>query len=263
MPFATIEGVRLYYRVDANGPADAPWLVLSNALACDTSLWAPQVDALGAVFRVLRYDTRGHGRSEVPAGPYTIEQLSDDVLALMDLLEIGHAHFCGVSMGGVTGMALGARAAERIDRLVLVSAPPRNPTPAEAWEARMKQARTGGMPAIAQATIERWFSTEFIEREPLVCAAIRDTVRHTDPEGYVANCAAIAAADLTDEVADIEAPTLVVTGTRDATISAEQGRALAARMARARHLAFDALHLPNVEQAAPFTHAVLDFLRGA
>jgi 3-oxoadipate enol-lactonase len=260
MPYATANGISLYYRIDGPAQADVPWLVLSNALGTDVSLWTPQIDALARVFRVVRYDTRGHGRSGVPPGPCVIEQLSSDVLALLDSLAIERAHFCGISLGGVTGMALAARHGERVGRLVIASAPPRSPVSREVWTDRMNQARSGGMPAMAQATIERWFSAAFIAREPLVCAAIRDTVRHTDPEGYVASCAAVAGTDLTDEVGRITAPTLIVTGTHDASITPAEGRALAAAIGGARHVALDALHLPNVEEADAFTRTVLDFL---
>ncbi len=260
MPYVNANDIRLYYRIDGSERADAPWLVLSNALGTDVSLWSPQIDAFSATFRVLRYDTRGLGRSSAPTGPYTIDQLSGDVLALFDALGIEGAHFCGISLGGATGMALAARHGERIDRLVVVSAPPRNPTSAEVWADRMKQARGGGMPAIAKAVIGRWFSPAFIAREPLVCAAIDDMIRHTDPEGYAANCAAVASTDLTDEIARIEAPTLIVTGTHDAAITPEAARALAASISGARHVELDALHLPNVEQAEAFTESVLDFL---
>ncbi|PTB22674.1 3-oxoadipate enol-lactonase [Trinickia symbiotica] len=260
MPYINANDISLYYRIDGAQRADAPWLVLSNALGTDVALWSPQIDTLSRTFRVLRYDTRGLGRSSAPAGPYTIEQLSADVLALLDALGIERAHFCGVSLGGATGMALAARHGERIDRLISVSAPPRNPTSAEIWAERMKQARGGSMPALADAVIARWFSAAFVAREPLVCAAIRDMIRHTDPEGYAGNCAAVASTDLTAELARIEAPTLILTGTHDAAIAPEAGRALAASIAGARHVELDALHLPNVEQADAFTRAVLSFL---
>ncbi len=260
MPYVTANDISLYYRIDGAERTDAPWLVLSNALGTDVALWSPQIDALSRLFRVLRYDTRGLGRSSAPSGPYTIEQLSGDVLALLDTLAIERAHFCGISLGGATGMALAARHGERIDRLISVSAPPRNPTSPEVWADRMKQARGGGMPALAEAVMGRWFSAAFIEREPLVCAAIHDMIRHTDPEGYAGNCAAVASTDLTDELVRIEAPTLIVTGTHDAAIAPEAARALAASIAGARHVELDALHLPNIEQAGTFTETILAFL---
>lgn len=260
MPYIDVNGAVLYYRLDTAAGPQAPWLVLSNALGTDVSLWAPQIDALARGFRLLRYDTRGHGRSSVPPGRYTIGQLRDDVVALMDALAIERAHFCGVSMGGVTGLELAAQSGGRIGRLVAVSAPPRNPTPPRVWAERIALARGGGMPTIAEATIGRWFSASFVAREPLVCAGVRDVLRHMDPDGYSANCEAIAAADLSAQVERITAPCLIVTGTRDAAISVDEGHALAARIEGARHIAFDALHMPNIEQAEAFTRAVLDFL---
>ena len=260
MPFATVNGISLYYRID--GPADgqAPWLVLSNALGTDVSLWSPQIGAFARHFRVLRYDARGHGRSSVPPGPYTIEQLSGDVLGLVDALDIERAHVCGISLGGVTAMALAARHGERVGRLVDVSALPRNLSPREVWLERMEQARRGGMPTLAAASVERWLSAAFRAREPLIAEAIRDVVRHTDVEGYIASCAAVANTDLSQEVARIAAPTLIVSGTHDAGFPVDEGRSLAARIPGARHAAFEAMHLPNVEQAAALTQTVLDFL---
>lgn len=261
MPFATVNGVSLYYRIDGPADARAPWLVLSNALGTDVSLWSPQIGAFARHFRVLRYDARGHGRSSVPPGPYTIEQLSADVLALMDALAIDQAHVCGISLGGVTAMALAARHGQRVGRLVDISALPRNLAPRETWLERMEQAQGGGMPALASASVERWLSAAFRAREPLVAEAIRDVVRHTDTQGYIASCAAVADTDLSQEVGRIAAPTLIVSGTHDAGFPVDEGRALAARIPGARHVAFEALHLPNVEQASALTQTVLDFLR--
>lgn len=260
MPFSTVNGISLYYRIDGPTGTDAPWLVLSNALGTDVSLWSPQIGTFARHFRVLRYDTRGQGRSSVPPGPYTIDQLSADVVALMDALEIERAHMCGISLGGVTAMALAARHGVRVGRLVDVSALPRNLSPREAWIERMEQARRGGMPALASASVERWLSAAFRAREPLVAEAIRDVVRHTDAEGYIASCAAVANTDLSQEVGRIAAPTLIVSGTHDAGFPLDEGRALAARIPGARHIALEALHLPNVEQAAALTQAILDFL---
>lgn len=260
MPVATVTGVALYYRIDGPSGANAPWLVLSNALGTDVSLWSPQIGAFARHFRVLRYDMRGHGRSSVPPGPYSIEQLSGDVVALMDALSIERAHICGISLGGVTAMAMAARHGERIGRLVDVSALPRNLSPRQAWVERMDEARRGGMPTLASASVERWLSAAFRAREPLIAESIRDVVRHTDAEGYVASCAAVANTDLSQEVERIAAPTLIVSGTRDAGFPVDEGRALAARIPGARHVVFEALHLPNIEQAAAFTQTVLDFL---
>lgn len=263
MPYVTVNGVSLCYRIDGAEHAehaDAPWVVLSNALGADVSLWVPQIGALSTAFRVLRYDARGHGRSSAPAGPYTIEQLSGDVIALMDALAIERAHFCGMSMGGLTGIALAARHGERIDRLVLAHTAARIGS-SDVWVARARQAREETPRALAQATLQRWLSPAFIAREPILHAAFRDVFAHTDSEGYAANCEAIDAADLRAELARIAAPTLVLAGTHDASTPDEQGRMLAGNIAGARYVELDAQHLSNVEQADAFTRAVLDFLR--
>ncbi|RKP43429.1 3-oxoadipate enol-lactonase [Trinickia fusca] len=262
MPYANVNGVELYYRIDQDSPADAPWLVLSNALGSDVSLWSPQIDALARVFRVLRYDTRGHGRSSIPPGPYTFEQLSDDVVGLLDTLGIERAHFCGISMGAMTGIALAARYPQRVNRVVIAQTTPRNGAPPQVWPARAQEARASGTRALAVATMERWFSADFIEHEPVICAAIRDVITHTDREGYANCCEAIGAADLTAYVARIAAPVLVIGGTHDVAALPEQTRALAAALADGRHVELDAFHISNVERAEEFTQALLAFLNG-
>jgi 3-oxoadipate enol-lactonase len=262
MPHVAVNGTQLHYRVDGAERADAPWLVLSNSLGADLSMWAPQVEAFAAHFRLLRYDTRGHGHSATPPGPYTIEQLSGDVLGLLDALKIERAHFCGISMGGLTGMALAARHPERLSRVVLSNTAARIGSP-EVWVPRAQRAREEGMRAIADAVLPRWFSAPFIAAEPLVFAAIRDVFVHTDNAGYAWNCEAIDAADLRGEIAGIRLPTLVIAGTHDLSTPAEQGRALASGIPGARYVELDAFHISNIEKAGEFTRTVVDFLTDA
>lgn len=259
MPYAAVNGTELHYRIDGDRHGSAPWIVLSNSLGSDLSMWTPQVESLSKQFRVLRYDTRGHGHSETPKGQYTIDQLAGDVLGLMDTLKIGRAHFAGVSMGGLTGIALAARHGERIDRVVLSNTAARIGSP-EVWVPRAARARNEGMVALAEAVLPRWFTAEFIAREPLVLAAIRDVFAHTDKEGYALNCEAIEATDLRPEAPGIKAPALVIGGTYDLAAKAEQGRELAAAIPGARYLELDASHISNIERADQFTKAVLDFL---
>jgi 3-oxoadipate enol-lactonase len=260
MPYAAVNGIELHYRIDGDRHGSAPWLVLSNSLGSDMSMWTPQVAELTRHFRVLRYDTRGHGHSEVPKGPYTIGQLSTDVLGLLDTLKIARAHFCGVSMGGLTGIALAARHGERIDRVVLANTAARIGSP-EVWVPRAAKARTEGMIALSEAVLPRWFTAEFIAREPLVLGFIRDVFVHTDKEGYAANCEAIDAADLRAEAPGITAPALVISGTHDVAATPAQGRELAASIPGARYVELDASHISSVEQADAFTNTVLDFLK--
>lgn len=259
MSFATVNGIRLHYRIDDTGRADAPWLVLANALGADLTMWTPQLAAFSSRFRLLRFDTRGLGCSDAPSGPYTVEQWAADLLGLLDALSIERAHFCGISMSGLTGIALAARHAERIDRLVLAHTAARIGA-AEVWQARAHQVREQGTRALADATLQRWFSPGFAAREPLMCAAIRDAFVHADSEGYASNCEAIGAADLRAELGAIRAPTLVMAGRADASVPPGDSRALAAGVAGARFVELDAQHLSNIERAEEFTQAVLDFL---
>ncbi len=260
MPFLETDGVRLRYRLE--GKPAAPLIVFSNSLGTNLFMWEPQLSALREDFRILRYDTRGHGLSAVPPGPYTQEQLGGDILALMDALEIRQAHFCGVSMGGQVGIWLGANAANRFARLVLCDTAARIGDP-EIWNTRIAAIRAGGMPAIASATIERWFTRRFIARAPEAIASVRCMILDTPPQGYIACCEAIRDTDLTEQASRVNAPTLVISGTHDPATTPAQGRALASMIRGARYLEFDAAHLSNIEAAPQFTSAVREFLSAA
>ncbi|CAJ9729598.1 3-oxoadipate enol-lactonase [Burkholderia pseudomallei] len=259
MPFASVDGVRLHYRIDRAARADAPWLVFSNSLGADLSMWAPQIGPMTAHFNLLRYDTRGHGHSDALAGSYTIEQLAGDVIGLLDHVGVARAHFCGISMGGLTGAALAARHAKRVDRVVLSNTSAKIGSP-EIWAPRARKARAEGMAALADAVLPRWFTAAFFEREPRLIDVIRDTFNHTDKDGYAANCDALNAADLRDEAKGIAVPTLVVTGAHDLSTPPEQGRALAASIAGAKHVEFDCAHISNIECADGFNRTLIDFL---
>ncbi|TAM52131.1 MAG: 3-oxoadipate enol-lactonase [Paraburkholderia sp.] len=261
MSFAYVDGLRFHYRIDGAERSDAPWLVLANALGADVTMWSPQIAAFSSRFRVLRFDTRGLGCSDVPPGPYTIEQLTGDVLGLLDTLAIERAHFCGLSMGGLIGVALAARHGERLERVVLAHTAARLGTP-DVWHARARQAREQGVRSLADATLARWFTSAFAAREPLVLAATRDAFAHMDDEGYASNCEAIGAADLRAEVGAIRAPALVLTGRGDPSVAPEHTRMLAEGIAGARFVEFEALHLSNIERADDFTRTVLEFLTG-
>jgi 3-oxoadipate enol-lactonase len=259
MPYAAVNGTKLFYRIDGAANSAAPWLVLSNSLGSDVSMWTPQLVEFSKHFRVLRYDTRGHGHSDVPPGPYTIEQLTGDVIGLMDHLGIERAHFAGVSMGGLTGIGLGARYASRFERLVLCNTAAKIGSP-EVWVPRAAKARNEGMLALADAVLPRWYTAVFMQRNPLVIAQARDVFVHTDKEGYASNCDAINAADLRGEAHSISAPTLVISGTHDLAATPAQGRELVASVAGARFVELDASHISNVELADQFTKTVVDFL---
>ena len=255
--FVDVDGARIHCRFD--GAVGAPVLVLSNSLGTDLAMWDPQVAALARTFRVVRYDTRGHGSSTVSPGPYTIERLGRDVVGLLDGLGIKRAHFCGLSLGGITGMWLGIHVPERVQRLVLANTAARIGPP-DNWNARIDKVRTGGMGAIAQAVMERWFTPAYIARHPDRIATMRQIMERTPADGYTACCAAIRDMDLRDAVAAIDAPTLVITGTHDIATPATDGRLLADHIEGATYIELDAAHLSNVEAAPEFTAALLAFL---
>jgi len=260
MPFMEANRVLLRYRLE--GKLGAPVIVFSNSLGTDLSMWDPQVSALRDEFRILRYDTRGHGLSAVAPGPYTQEQLGGDILALMDAVEIRRAHFCGLSMGGQVGIWLGANAPDRFARLVLCDTAAHIGSP-EIWNGRIAAIRAGGMPAIVSGAIERWFTPKFIAREPEMIASVRRMILETPPQGYIACCEAIRDADFTDEASRVNVPTLVISGTHDPATPPAQGRLLASKIRGARYVEFDASHLSNIEAAPQFTAAVRDFLSAA
>lgn len=260
MPFIYANGICLRYRLE--GKPGAPVLVFSNSLGTNLSMWEPQVSALCDDFRILRYDTRGHGLSAVAPGPYTQEQLGNDILALMDAIEIPQAHFCGLSMGGQTGIWLGANAPYRFTRLVLADTAAHIGNP-EIWNARIAAICAGGMPAIVSGTIDRWFTQKFIAQSPDVIASVRRMILDTPPQGYIACCEAIRDTDLTDQASRITAPTLVISGMHDPATPPAQGCLLASMIRGARYLEFDASHLSNIEAAPQFTAAMREFCSGA
>ena len=250
--------MKLHYRVE--GPPEAPFLVLSNSLGTDLELWASNVQAWVASFRVLRYDQRGHGGSGVPPGPYSLEAFGTDVLDLMDELGVERASFCGLSLGGATGMWLAVNAPERIDRLVLACASARFGEPQD-WLERGRIVRSEGLDAIADAVVARWFTPSFQEAQPAVVAAARDRLLATPDEGYAAGCEAVAAWDYRERVSEIGARTLVIVGADDPVTPPAHGAFLADRIAGSRLVVLPrAAHLANVEQAEMFTEAVSEHL---
>ena len=259
MVLPTLDSQRERCKGQVEGPAAAPVLVLSNSLGTNMALWDGQMPALTASYRVLRYDTRGHGSSPLTTGPYSIAMLASDVLVLLDALKIERAHFCGLSLGGMTGMWLGIHAAERIDRLVLANTAPRIGA-ADIWNARIDAVRRGGMRAIADSVLERWFTAGFRARAPEAVGRVGALLAATPPLGYVACCAALRDADLWPGIASIRSPTLVITGTHDAATPAAEGRKTAERIAGARYVELDAAHISNVEAADRFTAELIAFL---
>lgn len=259
MPTARLTDVTLNYQIDGN--ASAPPLLLSNSLGTSFEMWEPQMAALSARFRVIRYDSRGHGRSSVTPGPYTIEQVATDAVGLLDALDVPRAHFCGLSMGGMVGMWLGVNAPQRIDRLVLANTAAKIGT-SELWNARIEAVRQGGMASIASAVLARWFSPPLLEAPTPIVTRMRATFEAVSAEGYAASCAAVRDMDQRHLVSRIRAPTLVIAGTEDFATPAADGRYVAEHIPNARYVELPAAHLSNVQAAPAFTQALLSFLTG-
>jgi 3-oxoadipate enol-lactonase len=260
-PAIELQNARFNFRMDGpvHLPAEAPVLVLSNSLGTNLAMWEPQIPALTRRFRVLRYDSRGHGATAVTPGPYSIAQLARDVIGLLDALAIPRAHFCGLSMGGMVGMWLGVNAPDRVDRLVLCNTSPKIGSP-ETWNARIDKVRADGLASIADALLEGWFTPAFRQREPGLLARMRAMLIATPVEGYCAACAAVRDMDQWNALPAIRRPTLVIAGAHDAASPAADGRRMAQAITGAEYVELDAAHISNVEAAAAFTAAVSDFL---
>lgn len=257
MSSINIDGTQLFYRWD--GPAEAPVLILSNSLGTDHRMWELQMPALSKRFRVLRYDTRGHGASAPGEQSFLIDRLGRDVVSLMDRLDIARAHFCGLSLGGMTGMWLGTHAAARIDRLVLANTAA-HIGPAEMWTARADAVLRDGMQSVAEAVLKRWFSEAYLARDTEELRQLRATLLAVSPLGYARACHALRDMDQRQSVAAITAPTLVIIGTQDVATPPQDGRELTGSIKGARLVEFDAPHISNIERPTEFTAALLAHL---
>jgi 3-oxoadipate enol-lactonase len=250
-------------------------LVFSNSLGATLHMWDAQVSALGEQFCMLRYDTRGHGQSSVTHGPYSIPQLARDLLDLLDHLDIDRVHFCGLSMGGMTGMWLAVNAPDRLNKLALTNTAAKIGT-ADGWNARIHAVQTGGMKSVVSPVIERWFTPAFRQSYPAVVAPAQRMLEDTDPVGYIANCAAVRDFDYRETLSAIHTPTLIISGTHDLAATPVEGQFLAhnipgARLALPhvtsqpdisafRYVELPAAHISNIEAASQFTAALSNFL---
>jgi 3-oxoadipate enol-lactonase len=256
LPFAETNNSRLFYRLE--GRNELPVLVLSHSLGCDHSMWMPQMPSLLDHFQVLRYDTRGHGASDVPASDATLEQLGKDVLALADQLGITSFAFCGLSMGGAIGQWLAINAPQRLTGLVLANTSPKFGTP-DVWDTRRKAVLEGGMAAIVDAVMQRFFS--FDKQSTVWAQSTRGVLLGTDPKGYTACCAALRDADTRPALGKIKVPTLIIGSDKDLSTPWEgNGSILASQIPSAKAMRLQTAHLSNLEEPAVFTAAVVEFL---
>jgi 3-oxoadipate enol-lactonase len=256
----TANGIDMNYTLD--GPAQAPLLTLSHSLAADVTMWDPQMPALTAKYRVLRYDTRGHGATDAPAGAYTLDQLGDDALALLDALGIRKTHWLGLSMGGMIGQTIALKAPDRFSSLILCDTSSRVPPEAKPlWEERIRTAETQGMKPLVEGTLSRWFTEPFRKQGGPALKQIEALIAGTNPRGYSGCCHAIAGLNLTDRIGAIKLPTLIVVGEEDQGTPVAASRAINEQIKGSELVILkSASHLSNVEQPAAFTKAVVGFL---
>ncbi len=245
--------------VEVEGPERAPVLMMSNSLGTNLHMWDDQAGPFTRHFRLVRYDRRGHGRSGVPNGPYTMERLGRDVLAVLDGLDIARINWCGLSMGGMVGMWLGANAANRIDRLILSNTAAYFPDKS-LWDARIKLVRENGLAAIVDANMERWFTKGFRERAAAAMAKMREMFLATKVEGYVGCGEAIRDMDHRPLLSKITAPTLVIAGRHDPATTLEAGDFIKEHVPGAKIAVLDAAHISNLEQPRIYADTVLEFL---
>src|SRR5215469_6826632 len=215
---STVNGISINFQID--GPEGAPWLVLSNSLLTNYSMWDDQVAELKQSFRILRYDQRGHGGTQATEGDYSFDLLVGDIMALIDMLGIQRAHFCGLSMGGMTALFLAERHRERFDRIIACDCGPAStPASAQQWKERIDVAAREGMEALVEPTVNRWFPPDFVATKAPVLDTIRGMIRTTPFAGFAGCAQALSDYDLRPGLAGISSPTLLIVGTKDATVA--------------------------------------------
>jgi 3-oxoadipate enol-lactonase len=258
MSIAHINGIDVFYLVD--GDPHKPAIIFSNSLGTDHSMWDGQLEMLRRSFYVIRYDTRGHGLSSAPKGPYTIPQLADDVLGLLDYLSIDKAIFCGISMGGLIGQWLAINEPERIEALVIANTAPKIGTEA-AWKDRASLVRREGLNAVAESSPSRWFTPEFYGASPSLVNELLVNLKNMNPEGYASCCEALANEDLSGSISKIRIPTLIIAGQRDPVTTLADANEMKEQITHAELIQLAASHISNVEAVDEFNSSLGNFLR--
>ena len=255
---SSVNGVSINFEID--GPDGAPWLVLSNSLLTNLSMWDDQVAALESSFRILRYDQRGHGGTQATEGSYSFDLLVADIIALLDMLGIERTHFCGLSMGGMTALFLAQRHPERFDRIIACDCGPAStPASAQQWKERIEIAAKDGIGALVEPTVNRWFPPDFVAAKPPVLDKVRQMIRSTPIAGFAGCAQALSDYDLRPGLGRIDRRTLLIVGTKDATLAGI--RQIKETVPGATLVELEgAGHISNVEQPAAFTAAIRDFL---
>ena len=253
------------FRVAVDGDPAAPALILSNSLGTTLEMWEPQVAAFSRQHRLIRYDTRGHGGSPITPGPYRFDELGQDVLAVLDALQVEQAAFCGISMGGHTGLWLGIHAGPRFHAIAVCNGAAKIGTP-QGWNDRAAMVRAKGvvgMQALAASAPDRWFSEACIQAQPMMVQRMQDGLAGLDPEGYASCCDALAVSDLRADLGRIAVPTLLLAGQWDPVCTVAEAQAMQICIAGSQLAVVPASHISNLEAPQAFDNAVLDFMAGA
>jgi 3-oxoadipate enol-lactonase len=253
-------GIQVNYEI--HGKEGAPWLVLSHSLACSVRMWDPQIEALKDKYRILAYDTRGHGASEATKGAYTLELLADDLFFLLQELKINAAHYCGLSMGGMIGQTFALKYPGVLRTLTLADTTSRYPAEAApVWADRIKTVEAKGMEPLAQPTLERWFTEPFRKNSPAVVDGVRKLILATPAAGYIGCCHAIPKINLTARLKEIKCPVLVIVGADDPGTPPSMAKEIHDNAPGSKLVVLpQAAHLANLEQPAGFTRALQEFL---
>ena len=257
----TTNGIEIHY--DISGNPHGPWITLSHSLACDLHMWDDQMETLTKTFKVLRFDTRGHGLSSAPSGDYTLEQMADDVKGLFDALGIQQTHWVGLSMGGMIGQTFALKYPGLFQSLVLADTTSRRPPNAEQmWGERVAAARANGMPGVLDSTLARWFTEPYRNARKDVMARIGEQILSTPVDGFAGACAAIAKVNTLDRLKEIQCPVFIIVGEHDHGTPPDMARAIHENLPGSELLVIpSAAHLSNVEQPMVFNQALADFLQ--
>jgi len=258
MSFLELNDSLIYYEL--SGSEQGPVLMFSNSLGTNISMWDPQMPFLARNFRILRYDTRGHGQSSASPGSYATDHLAGDVLTLLDQLRIDRVHFCGLSMGGMIGMLLAMQSPHRLRKLVLCNTAPKIGS-LEQWNARIDTVGKQGMQGVVDGVLDRWFTPRFRAASPSAIEFTKQMLLTTPAEGYIGCCAAIRDTDLRDAISRIHAPTLIISGTHDPVAPPVDGHFMEQHISGAQYKELPAAHLSNIEAAEAFTMEVSNFLQ--
>lgn len=258
MPTFTSNDAEINYQTFGDSTQSA--LIFSNSLGTQYSMWQSQIDALKNDFFIVCYDTRGHGNSSAPKGAYTIEQLGNDVINLLDHLDIQTAIFCGISLGGLTGQWLAIHHPQRFKKMIISNTAAKIGQE-QAWNERAQLVREQGLAAVAASAASRWFTESFIQSHSKLVSKLSNELATSNPEGYASCCDALAKADLSAQIQSISIPVLVITGTQDPITTTKDAQFIVNNIRNSALFEIEASHISNIEQPEAFNHAVYSFVQ--